>query len=144
MTFRFDSSLFSKDEQIALSELLESTTRPFLSDGKGSNIEIPEPLYRFLVHLLRQMQQGNAMVMIHEKEAFTTQAAAHFLGMSRQYVVQLLENGAIPYHKVGSHRRIAFEDLLAYQKARDAKRRTALDDFFGAVDNAGLYDKVPG
>ncbi|EDY84023.1 DNA binding domain, excisionase family protein [Verrucomicrobiia bacterium DG1235] len=78
--------------------------------------------------------------MLPENEKFTTQAAANYLGMSRQFLVNLLENGDLPFHKVGSHRRITFKDLIAYEKARDSKRRKSLDALSEQVETAGLYD----
>jgi excisionase family DNA binding protein len=38
------------------------------------------------------------------------------LGVSRPHLVKLLEQGKIPYRKIGSHRRILFEDLEKYDK----------------------------
>lgn len=78
--------------------------------------------------------------MLHEEETFTTQAAANFLGMSRQFLVDLLEKGVIPHHRVGSHRRVYFKDLLEYQRIRDEERRKGLDRLFDQIDRAGLYD----
>jgi excisionase family DNA binding protein len=78
--------------------------------------------------------------LVPEEETFTTQAAANFLGMSRQYLVTLLENGQIPFHRVGSHRRVTFKDLLAYQKTRDAARRQTMRSLFNTVEAADLYD----
>ncbi|MBD5778462.1 helix-turn-helix domain-containing protein [Pelagicoccus sp. NFK12] len=78
--------------------------------------------------------------MLPENETFTTKAAANYLGMSRQFLVNLLENGDLPFHKVGSHRRVTFKDLLAYEKERDSKRRGRLDALSEKIDEAGLYD----
>lgn len=60
--------------------------------------------------------------------------------MSRQHLVNLLEEGKIPFHKVGSHRRVIFRDLVAFERTRDADRRESLDRLMREVDEAGLYD----
>ena len=73
-------------------------------------------------------------------EAFTTQAAANYLGVSRQHLVDLLEKKEIPFHKVGTHRRVTFKDLLVFERRRDKTRREALDKLAADVDAAGLYD----
>jgi len=62
------------------------------------------------------------------------------LGMSRQYFVTLLESGDIPFHKVGSHRRVYFKDLRTYAKKRDANRRDGLNRLFKRMDLEGHYD----
>lgn len=80
------------------------------------------------------------MVLMPEDETFTTQAAANFLGMSRQHLVDLLEGGQIPHHKVGSHRRIFFQDLRAYSAKRDLARRNMMDELFDRVNDSGKYD----
>jgi excisionase family DNA binding protein len=77
---------------------------------------------------------------VPEDEAFTTQAAANYLGMSRQHLVGLLDRNEIPHHKVGTHRRVTFKDLLTYEKKRDQTRRQALDKLAAEADAAGLYD----
>ena len=85
------------------------------------------------------MAEKKAIVMVPEDEAFTTQAAANYLGVSRQHLVNLLEKGEIAYHKVGTHRRVTFKDLLAYEKKRDQVRREAMDRLTDQVIDAGLY-----
>src|SRR5690625_6339288 len=83
-----------------------------------------------MVHVLEQMKQGRSITMMPEDKASTTQAAANFLGVSRQHLVNMLEDGKIPYHKVGSHRRVYFRDLKRYTDQRDINRRDALDNLF--------------
>jgi len=58
----------------------------------------------------------------------TTQEAANLLNVSRPYLVNLLESKQIPFHKVGRHRRIRFEDLMNYKNQIDGDRMQALDE----------------
>lgn len=69
----------------------------------------------------------------------TTQEAADILNVSRPYVVKLLEQGDIPYVKAGAHRRIRFDDLMAYKARRDATRRSALSRLTRMSEDLGLY-----
>ncbi|MBS1716478.1 MAG: helix-turn-helix domain-containing protein [Armatimonadetes bacterium] len=79
--------------------------------------------------------------MMHENETFTTQAAANFLGVSRQYIVRLLEKGTIPFHHAGTHRRVFFKDLVRYQQERSKARKAVLDAMTDEAVKAGVYDR---
>jgi len=72
--------------------------------------------------LLRQaiplLTQGDAVTVTSLHKEMTTQEAADFLNMSRPSLVKLLEDGVIPYIKVGTHRRVRLNDLLSYEKRR--------------------------
>ena len=78
--------------------------------------------------------------MKQEEKTFTIQAAANYLGVSCQHFVNLLDNGKIPFDRVGLHRRVNVKDLLNYEQVRDAHRRNSLDSLMQAVEDAGLYD----
>jgi len=88
------------------------------------------------------MQLGRAIVLIPENQQLTTQRAADLLGVSRPHLVKLLESGKLPYHKVGSHRRIYLKDFVGYQKRRDAERRASLDRIAREAFESGLYDRT--
>jgi len=69
----------------------------------------------------------------------STQEAADFLNVSRQYFVQLLERGEIPISETGTHRRVKFGDILAYKQRRDAQRRQILDELTQLGQAMGDY-----
>ncbi len=137
---RLDPSLLNPAELDRLMALVSAEERPALIGREGVRIELPDPIFHLLVNTLRQMQQGRAIVLMPEDETFTTQAAAVFLGMSRQHLVELMDKGEIPHHRVGTHRRVTLKDLRTYQQVRDRTRREALGGLFKKLKAEGLYD----
>lgn len=138
-TNRLDPSLIPADELARVARAFARPGHVLLTDSEGNQTEIPEVLFQHFARIVRLMSEHKAIVMLPEDEAFTTQAAANYLGMSRQFFVGLLEKGEIPFHRVGTHRRVTFKDLLEYEKQRDKKRREAMDRLTDQVHKAGLY-----
>jgi excisionase family DNA binding protein len=142
-TNRLDPSLITTAELERMVKLFASPGHILVTDSEGSQMEIPEVLFQHFARIVRLMSERKAIVMLPEDELFTTQAAANYLGMSRQFFVNLLENGEMPFHRVGSHRRVTFKDLLEYEKKRDRKRRESMDQLTDEVIKAGLYFPEP-
>ena len=111
---------------LELNRMLQLET-PALVGANGERLELPNAVFRLLKEIVRNMQLGRAIVLIPENQQLTTQRAADLLGVSRPHLIKLLESEELPYHKVGSHRRIYLKNLLAYQKRRDVERKAALD-----------------
>lgn len=137
---RIDPSLIPEDQLAELAQAFAKPGHVALIDENGEQTQIPESVFRHFARIVRLMSEKKAIVMVPEDEAFTTQAAANYLGVSRQHLVDLLEKGDILFHKVGTHRRVTYRDLLAYEKKRDQSRRSALDKLAAEVDAVGLYN----
>ena len=114
---------------------------PTLVGAKGEHATLPAPLYDLLKDIVGNLERGRSLVLMLEEQQLTTQRAAELLGMSRPYLIQLLDAGEMPYHLIGKHRRIALRDVLAYANRRDG-RRAALDKMARDAFEAGLYDNV--
>lgn len=137
---RLDPSLIPEEQLAELAKVFAKPDHVALIDAQGNRTHLPEALFTHFARIVRLMSEKKAIVMMPEDEAFTTQAAANYLGVSRQHLVDLLDRKEIPHHKVGTHRRVTFKDLLVYERTRDKTRREALDQIAAAAEAAGLYD----
>jgi excisionase family DNA binding protein len=89
-------------------------------------IKLPESAVRILIAGLTEIGKGNGVWLVPQHTELSTQEAAEILNLSRPYVVRLLDDGKIPSHKVGTHRRVRIDDVLAYKRNSDADRLEAL------------------
>ena len=119
------ASLFSFTKAIAEEGTERNGVRIRLSESR-TDITIPRKALELLQFILSSMAQGKAVSLIPSDAEVTTQQAADMLNVSRPHVVKLLEQGTIPFKKVGSHRRVLLEDLLAYETAQKANREHQL------------------
>lgn len=113
---------------------------PRLVGPDGSETPLPESLSAVLLRAVHELGRGNGVAIVPVGRELTTQQAAGLLNVSRPYLISLLESGQIPFHKVGTHRRVRLEDLLAYRRGRDDARRAALTRLSRDAQDLGLYE----
>lgn len=102
-------------------------------------LPLPRDVLTLLQQLLAILASGDAVSIVPVQKELTTQQAANLLNVSRQYLVQLLDEGRIPYHRTGTHRRVSTQDVLAYRAKRDAEREARLAAMMQEAQEAGGY-----
>jgi excisionase family DNA binding protein len=100
-------------------------------------LKLPPKVLRLFADMLGSLAQGNAVAVMPKELYVSTQEAAMFLNVSRPYLIRMLDDGKIPYHKVGTHRRIKFEDVVTYRDQRKKASHAALQEL---VDQAQELD----
>jgi excisionase family DNA binding protein len=138
---RFAPSALSEEDKQQLHKALQLDVLPVLLNKNGDVIELPKPVNGLFAEILQAIRREEALFLIYEDEAFTTQAAADYLGVSRQFFVRLLESDKLPFHRVVTHHRVLFKDLVAYRQTRSRERRAKLDRITEELVEAGLDDR---
>ena len=138
MSVELDEAVAPSEEEALLAEESARSLSPYQSkdlrvtipgNGKGERtVTLPASAVRLLVRLLLEMAEGNAVTLIPIHAEMTTQQAAQLLGVSRPFLIGLLEGGKLKFRKVGTHRRITFRDLIEYKRKIDAERAKVLDE----------------
>ena len=135
-------SLSSTDEQNS-KDLYESLRRgkAQLVSHEGKTKLLPRSLHQFLTELSALLSEGKSVQIVHHHATFTTAEAATVLGVSRQFLVNLLARHELSHHLVGTHRRVYASDLFAYKARRDSARKNALRELVKSEVAEGLYTR---
>jgi|SRR5579883_1825241 len=132
------------EQLVEIDHLLEACEVVELVTDESARVRIPKTAHALFHRVAHLLAEGNAVVLMAADRLLTTQQAADILNMSRPSLVQVLERGELAFTKVGTHRRIRFEDLMAYKRQRDAKRHAALRDLTRMSQELGLYNTRSG
>jgi excisionase family DNA binding protein len=106
----------------------------------GEEIELPESILTLLRQAVQVLARGDAVSIVPVQKELTTQQAADLLNISRQYLIRVLDRGEVPFHKVGTHRRLAFSDVMEYKRRRDSERLDGFDALTQLSQELGLYN----
>ena len=60
------------------------------------------------------------------------------LNVSRPTLIQMLNQGRIPFRRVGTHRRIPFTKAMEYKRKLESDRRAALAELVAYDQEIGL------
>jgi excisionase family DNA binding protein len=132
----------AEEEQVRELYRLLQVGPPALVGADEERVELPASVYNLLKEAVQLMQAGHAVSLVSDKQQVSTQRAADILGVSRPYLIKLIECGELPCIMTGSHRRVYLTDVMAYATRRDARRHAALNELARRARDAGLYEKT--
>lgn len=104
----------------------------------GVAISLPGAAAGALFRFLSDLAEGRAVSLADADEELTTREAAELLNVSRPYLTDLLKEGKIPFHKVGSHHRVYRRDVLAYKARRRRQSEEAMQELTTLSQELGL------
>lgn len=106
--------------------------------GNQPVIQVPPQALKVIAQVLGAMSERRPIVLMPSKQEVSTVEAANFLNVSRPFVIKEIEQGRLPHRMVGTHRRIAFDDLLQYAEAMRARQQSALNRMADNARELGL------
>jgi excisionase family DNA binding protein len=92
----------------------------------GVTAELPAAAVALLADLLEDLSEGRGVAVAPYELPIGTESAAEVLGVSRQWLTQMLDRGEIPMQRNGSKRRVAIGDLVSYRRTVGRRRSAEL------------------
>jgi excisionase family DNA binding protein len=106
--------------------------------GEHPSIALPPASLKFIGQILGMMSAGRPIVLMPAKQEMSTVEAANFLNVSRPFVIKEIRESRLAHRMVGTHRRIAFSDLVEYAQGMQKRRLDALDRMAANAAELGL------
>jgi excisionase family DNA binding protein len=113
--------------------------RLVVDDEHRESLTVPRSAVELLARILDHMAKGEGVSLVPSHAELTTQQAADMLNVSRPFLIGLLDTEEIEYRKVGAHRRIKAESLMAYMRKDDLRRREAADELTALSQEMGTF-----
>ena len=135
-----DEALIAREAVARLQPMADAGQDVRLRFNESADIVVPLPAAAVvaITRVLAAMAERRPVSIIPMDAELTTQQAADMLNVSRPHLTKLIDAGAIPHRKVGTHRRVLVADILAYKAEARAKQSRAIDDMVALSQELGL------
>lgn len=122
----------------ALRQRATGARRPQLVTRTGDRVAIPDAVLRAFARVAHEMARGNGVAVVPVHHELTTHEAAALLHVSRPQLIRMLDEGRLPHRRVGTHRRVRFDDVIAYRDREEARREALLARIAREAQELGL------
>lgn len=109
-------------------------------NGQHLVATVPAAAVQVLAEALARMAEGHPVTLVPLQAELSTQQAADLMGVSRPYFVKLLEQGRLPFRKVGEQRRVRYQDVLHYIEEYQQYALAAVTELSAEAQDLGLYE----
>lgn len=97
------------------------------SDGTREAVVLPAAAVQIIGDMLEKVSGTDQVALLAEDAEVSPEEAAAILGISRPLVRRRMDAGALPFRRVGAHRRLRLSDVLDL-KRREAPVQAALEE----------------
>lgn len=108
------------------------------SEDSVEVVTLPLSALRLLDAILEANANGHAVTVTPVRGELTPNQAAEMLGVSRPYLIKLLNEGKIAFRRVGTHRRIRAEALSRYQEQEEQRQLETLAALQAQAQELGM------
>lgn len=121
---RIEPDAAAHDAMAEVARTPEDAGEAVLRYADGREVPVPAALVEILRAAASELSAGHAVMVLASETLLSPAEAAGLLGLSRPFVVRLLDEGALPSECLpGSrHRVIRLEDVLAFAERRTKRR----------------------
>ena len=139
-----EDALIARQSRQALASLIKSDQKIRLrvrAEGVShEEIALPLSASKLLLEALEEIGKGNDVILVSMNTELSTQQAADMARVSRPFFIKLLDEGKLPYRKVGAHRRVLHADVICYMKEEEKRRTQIMDELVAESQRLGLYE----
>ena len=122
-----------------LQQMRESHLTPQISLD-GQKMALPTEVNEAILDLLGRFAEGHGVIVASIDSLLTTSQAAELLGISRTYMVRLIDEGRMPAQYRGTHRRVHLKDVMQFMETSRRTRADKLDAIAELSERTGQYD----
>ena len=108
------------------------------NNGDAPTVSVPPKVLQVLGKALGLMAQRQPILLMPQKQELSTVEVANFLNVSRPFIIKEIEANRLPHRKVGTHRRVLYEDVVEYGRKMRAEQEAALDRMAENARELGL------
>lgn len=128
-----------RESAAAVSRIDAEVSELVLRLPDGQEIALPATLVKILLASAGELSEGHAVTVLASEVLLTPAEVGELLGLSRPFVVRLVDTGQLPAEHLpdSRHRVVRLSDVLEFQ-ARREQRRAGRRRVAEAVESADL------